>query len=284
MKNKFFTALCIRVEDDPAGHQSSRTWPTFPWYTLYWHGEGPGIVSLCVAAAGQPNFWSWPHGARPENLGFGECNQGGWRCCPGCKWAWRGHPPPWLCCPRWWWWRGPIFKGWWGPLTPPAAPVTAMPPVQTYLTARTIIRFKPDTHSHHHHIVVGQSHYKFTFTWKIAILLFRDRSYTTLVHKKFNRYDRRIHKSFWSRDILWLRGHNFALFWQPIYSMLIFLTLNVNKNIHFWNNPPHLVLLPLVLQERYDLLDHRFLVPDCCDLDLPVLPHTSRTPVQCCAW
>ena len=52
---------------------------------------------------------------------------------------------------------------------------------QTYLTARTIIRFKPDTHSHHHHIVVGQSHYKFTFTWKIAILLFSDHSYTTLI-------------------------------------------------------------------------------------------------------
>ena len=52
---------------------------------------------------------------------------------------------------------------------------------QTYLTARTIIRFKPDTHSHQHHIVVGQSHYKFTFTWKIAILLFRDHSYTMYV-------------------------------------------------------------------------------------------------------
>ena len=82
---KVLTWLCVGVEDDPAGHQSSRTWPTFPWYTLYWHGEGPGIVSLLAKLAD-------PMVPDRKILALGNViKEGG--VASSLAIAWRGHPP-----------------------------------------------------------------------------------------------------------------------------------------------------------------------------------------------
>lgn len=97
-----------RSEDDPQGHQSSPTWPTFPWYTLYWH---EGLTMHCLDRHMVPSKWKFNYlfpsqsvflwsGSfevsaltlanfsfhlkmlhcvsieRPENLS--KCNQGGW--------------------------------------------------------------------------------------------------------------------------------------------------------------------------------------------------------------
>ena len=35
-------------------------------------------------------------------------------------------------------------------------------------------------------------------------------------------------------SIQWLHGHNFAIFWPPPTSTWTFLTLNMDKNWHFW--------------------------------------------------
>ena len=73
--------------------------------------------------------------------------------------------------------------------------------------------------------------------------------------------------------IQWLRGHNFALFWPPLSSTWTFLTLNMDKNMHFLDHLPPL-LVHVVIERPLCVINWKMQYVLFRDLKVPVCPRT----------